>query len=100
MSIAIVTKRVVERFSIGLQFIAPDLEPNEEIVDVETSVSPVEVGGLELYGPPTIDVDVVSQIIQGGIDKNDYKVTFLVTTSAGHIYEEAICVHVRETTSC
>lgn len=94
----IIKKRPMERFPIGFQFIAPDLEDGESIVSCVAEVSPTEVGGLTLIGSPTIlNGDTVSQSIEGGNNGSDYYVRFTVTTSDNNIYEDSIFVTVRDT---
>lgn len=80
---AIVTKSVTDKFAIGLQYQAPDLEEGQAITKVETSVAPL---GLELIGNANIDGNGVSQMISGGEPGKDYSVLFEVTTSVGHVY--------------
>lgn len=91
----IVMKSVSDRFEIGLQYQAPDLETGETITDVEVTISPT---GLTAEGAPVIDGNTVSQVISGGVIKKNYTVLFKVTTSAGFIYsnpkKESILVKV------
>ena len=98
MSVAIIKKRPTEQYSIGLKFQPPDLVYDQKIIGVETSVVPVEVGGLELLGSPTIGglTDEVAQVIGSGNDLGEYRVKFKVTTSLGDIFEEEIMIIIRE----
>lgn len=98
MALPTIKKRPVEEFSLGLKYVAPDLEPNGTIDSVVTIVEPDEAGGVKRVGAPTIDGDVVSQVVNGGNDGVDYTLKFRVTTSEGHIYEDAIFVQVRDIT--
>ena len=83
MAKPIVAKSVNDRFAIGLQYQAPDLEEGQTITDAEASVDSPE---LELVGNVVIDGNVVSQLIDGGVAGKDYSVLFKITTSVGYIY--------------
>ena len=96
MAIPSIRKRPVEQFSVGLTYVSPDLEAGETITNVTTSIDPDEPNGIKPEGPPTIDAATVSQIISGGENGKEYKVKFQVTTSAGHLFEDAIFVLVRD----
>jgi hypothetical protein len=88
-------KRPNEMYAVGLRYTAPDLEEDESIISCTVTISPGEAGGLKKSGLAVIDENVVSQIVYDGVDGNDYYVTFVTTTSAGHVYEDSIFVKVR-----
>ena len=83
MTRPIVTKSVNDKFAIGLQYQAPDLEVGQTILNAEASVSPL---GLELIGDVNIEGSIVSQLIAGGVAGKDYSVLFKIATSAGYVY--------------
>jgi hypothetical protein len=88
---AIIEKRVNEKFAIGFSYSSPDLAAGETISTVTTTVTT----GLTKEGSPTkVGTDQVSQVVSGGTVGNDYNVTFLVTTSAGYIFEDVYIVKV------
>ena len=89
---AVIEKRVNEIFAIGFSYSAPDLEAGETIITVTTTVGT----GLTKVGDPGINItgDEVSQVVSGGTALVDYTVTFLVTTSAGYVYEDLYIVKV------
>ena len=90
MSQPLVKKRVNEKFAIGFEYISPDLEAGETISSASVTVP----SGLTAVGSEVISGAEVSQIISGGTVDTDYVVTFLVTTSAGHIFEDKIIVRI------
>lgn len=95
-----IKKRSNERFPIGFRFAAPDLEEGESIISVVAQIIPVEIGGLDAVGSPTIeDGDKVAQSVDGGINGHDYHVRFTATTSANNVYEDSIFVMVRDVTA-
>ena len=96
MSVATLKKRPSERFPIGFKFSTPELADGETIVSAVITITPVESGGLSKLGSAVIDTDTVTQVVEGGIDGNDYYVTYIVTTSVGNIFEGTILVFVRE----
>ena len=91
MKIPVITKRVNEKFAIGFKYGPPDLEEGDKI---DSCVSTVGTG-LTKDGDPSVELDEVSQMISGGTLNADYTVTFQVTTSVGHIYEDKITVQIR-----
>lgn len=96
MRIPEVSKRPGEKFAIGFRYINPDLEAGSTILSVEVAITPNETDGLSAVGFPVIVTDTVSQMIQAGIDGNEYYVTFRTTISSGNIFEDKLLVKVRE----
>lgn len=94
MSIPTLTKRPDESYPVGFKYISPDLEEGEKLVSATTEIIPA--GSLAVSGLPVIEPDVVSQVIYGGVDGEEYHVKFKTVTSVGHVYEDAIFVKVRE----
>jgi hypothetical protein len=95
MRIPEIVKKPDEKFPIGFKYISPDLEEGATIASCTVTISPSEVGGLAVDGNPVVEADKVSQTVQAGKDGSEYYVTFKVTTSGGHIYEDKIFVKVR-----
>jgi len=93
MKIPIVVKKPNEQFSIGFEYISPDLTEGATLASCTVSISPS--GGLVVDGSPVVEATKVSQVVKGGADGAEYWVTFLTTTSGGHIYEDKIFVKVR-----
>ena len=93
MKIPIVIKKPDEKFSIGFEYISPDLEEGATIASCEVSISPS--GGLVVDGSPVVEATKVSQVVKEGTDGVEYWVTFKTTTSGGHVYEDKIFVKVR-----
>lgn len=87
-----------EKFAIGFTYICPDLEEDQTITNVVVTITPSETDGLEKVGDVVIDGNEVSQVIQSGIDGNDYYVVFKTTTSIAHVYEDALIVKIRNIT--
>ena len=93
MKIPIVDKKPDEQFSIGFEYISPDLEEGATIASCVVSISPS--GGLVVDGSPIVEATKVSQVVKEGTDGIEYWVTFKTTTSGGHIYEDKITVQIR-----
>jgi len=70
------------------------LLPGETVAGV-TSVT-ASPAGLTLVGSPTFGANLAKQRISGGADKVTYKVTYLVTTSAGNTLEAEGFLKVRD----
>jgi hypothetical protein len=89
---AIIEKRVNEKFAIGFSYSSPDLAAGETISTVTTTVTT----GLTKEGSPIhpAGTNEVSQVVSGGTVGTDYNVVFLVTTSAGYIFEDVYIVKV------
>ena len=98
MSVATIKKRPSEKFPIGFIFDEPEIVDGESISSALVTITPVEVGGLELVGSPIIEPKQVSQLVQGGEEGHDYYVKYEITTSTGNIFQGTIIVFVREET--
>ena len=98
MKIPEVSKRPNEMFSVGLQYITPDLEEGASLASAIVTITPDEVGGLKKSGNVVIEPTVVSQLVYGGIVNKEYYVIFKVTTTGGHVYEDSIFVKIRDIT--
>lgn len=98
MRIPELTKRPAEMFSVGLRYQSPDLDEGGRIVAAIVNIIPNEAAGLKKTGNVVIENDTVSQMVYDGEDGHEYYVEFKVTTSGGHVYEDAIFVKVREIT--
>jgi len=97
MKLPEITKRAEEQFSIGFKYIAPDLEDDETLEEAEITIEPSEVGGLAKQGAEVFTGgNTVAQIVKEGIDGNEYRVNFVVTTSTGSIYKNSIFVKIRD----
>ena len=103
MSVSYITRKTPtlqktpsEQFAVGLKYESPDLDEGQRIVSCTVTITPTEASGLEVDGNPVIETDIVSQMIKGGVDGNDYYVKFTTVTSVGHVYEDSIFVRVRE----
>ena len=94
INLAWIEKGANEKFAVGLEYVAPDLEAGETITDVSVSVIPT---GLTV-GTPVVDGAKVKVSIEGGTLAQTYRVQFRVTTSAGYVYEhperDAILVRI------
>ena len=96
MRILRLKKRPSEQYPIGLKYVTPDLKSDETIVSATATIYPDVVGGIVALGSPIINIDLVSQLIGGGVDGVDYTVKFKTTTSSGNVYQDSILVCVRE----
>ena len=83
-----------EKYAVGLEYIAPDLEDGATITAVVCTLSPDD-GTLKKSGVPVIDSAQVSQVIYDGTDGTNYYVIFKTTTSEGNIFEDSIFIKVR-----
>jgi hypothetical protein len=74
-----------EVYPIGLRYGPPDLDRlhGETISAAVVTVVPA---GLVLTGDPIINLNEVSQIIEGGVTGIEYTVQFKVITSTGKIF--------------
>lgn len=82
-----------EKYAIGFRYRAPDLQSGESITGATVTVSP---SGLTLVGSPVIDGDEVRQVIEGGVDGDDYVLEFEVDTSASFTYIDHYLIRVRD----
>jgi hypothetical protein len=92
MSMAIIDKRVNEKFAIGFVYSTPDISTGETIASATVTVPT----GLTAVGTPVIvpSTLTVSQVVSGGTAGVEYTVVFKVTTSVGYIYENCYIVRV------
>ena len=96
MRILRIKKRPSERYPIGLKYVTPDLKSDETIASAIVTVEPDLAAGLTAVGAPIIDIDTVTQLVDSGVDGEDYLVKFKAVTSAGNTYQDSILVCVRE----
>ena len=89
-AIAVIKKRVAEKFEVVLRYTNPDIESTETI---STSVATAATG-LSVQGAVVIAGTEVSQMIYGGTSGVEYKLTFLTTISTGRILEHYVIIDV------
>lgn len=91
-----ITKSPNETYPVGFKYLTPDIEEGAYIAGCVVTITPDETGGLKTSGNVVLEPEIVSQMITGGNNGEDYKVFFKTTTSGGHIYEDCITVKVRD----
>jgi hypothetical protein len=95
MIIPEIIKRPSERYTVGMKYLAPDLEEGATILSSTVVITPTETSGLAVWGSVSIDGNVVEQGIQAGLDGHNYYVTFTTRTSEDNIFEDSVYVKVR-----
>lgn len=92
-------KRPDEQFQIGVSF-EPDMlggdSPQSHVVTATKADDGTDVSGAFLTGA-TLSGYTSSVTIRGGDNKTLYRVTFVVTTALGNIYEHSVLVQVLDT---
>ncbi len=91
-AIAVIPKRVNEKFEVMLRYSYPDILSGETIVSANVSVPANDA--LVPEGSPSISGNTVSQWISAGTSGNETSLTFLTTVSSGRILEHYVVIAV------